>query len=250
MMKRILYILILLVPVFVGLVTGLAPGLAGSNEIITHGNRAQKVVALTFDADMTPKMLADLKHGRIKTWYDRRITETLEKKSVAATIFVTGLFAQTYPEEVKSFARNPLYEIENHSWDHAGFEMPCFGLAKAKNKLSEIMETQKILQNLTGKTPQFFRFPGGCANRSDFEIVKKAGLKVVGWDTVSGDSYLKNPQKIVDQVLRGATGGSIVVMHFSGGPHAPSTALALPKIIAGLCEKGFAFVTVAELLKP
>ena len=197
---------------------------------------------------MTPGMLKEYKAGKIKSWYDQKITEILRKNSVPATIFMTGMWAELYPDVVKDLSSDPLFEIGNHSYDHAAFSIPCYGLPKAENKDAEITKTQDILTNLTGKTPQYFRFPGGCYKDPDLKIVQNLGVKVVEWDVISGDAYLKKAAPIVKQVLKNAQNGSIIVMHFQGGPHAPATSAALQDIIDGLKQKGFSFATISQLL--
>jgi peptidoglycan/xylan/chitin deacetylase (PgdA/CDA1 family) len=225
-----------------------AIGLPASGQIINHGSRSEKVVVLTFDADMTPKMQKDLKSGRVKKWYDERIIQILEKNSVPATIFATGLWAQTYPEAVKKIAKNSLFEIGNHSFSHPAFKSPCYGLAPVKGKEGEVIKTQAILYKLTGQKPKFFRFPGGCFTDEDVSLINNLGLQVIGWDVISGDSVFKNERQISDKVLKEATNGSIVVMHLSDGPNAPKTSAALPAIIKGLKEKGFSFVSLSRLM--
>ena len=219
-------------------------------NVITNGSRENKRVALTFDADMNPKMLKDLRSGKVKSWYDEKIIAKLHGNNVPATIFMTGMWAQQYSNEVKIFAQDPLLEIENHSWDHAGFAMPCYGLPQAINKKDEIMLAQNILQQLTGRTPIFFRFPGGCYSKEDLDLVNQQGLETVGWDTVSGDAFSKNAAQIEKNVINGTSNGSIIVMHLNGGPNAPKTSTTLPAIIKNLHAKGFEFVLLKDLIHP
>jgi peptidoglycan-N-acetylglucosamine deacetylase len=54
-------------------------------------------------------------------------------------------------------------------------------------------------------------------------------------------------EKLVDNVIRKAQLGTIVLIHDVGGNH-PATVQALPGIIAKLKELGYKFVTVSELL--
>ncbi len=64
--------------------------------VINHGPRGKKQLALTFDADMTPKMLRELREGKVTRWYDPAIVATLLENAISATSFVTGLWAETY----------------------------------------------------------------------------------------------------------------------------------------------------------
>lgn len=220
-----------------------------SSTIIEHGPRDKKMIALTFDADMTPLMLKKIQTKEVKTLYDKRITDTLIETSTPATIFITGLWAKTYPEETKAISQNQLFEIANHSLTHGSFTKNCYTLSQVYDKNKEIIETQKILQNLTGLTPKYFRFPGGCYEKEDLKTVNTAGLESVQWDVISGDAFQKDSNKIANTVINKATNGSIIVMHLNGAPNAPGTAKALPSIIKELKKNGYTFVTLSKLLK-
>lgn len=216
---------------------------------ITHGPRTRPLVALSFDADMTPGMQAELKSGRVKSFNNLAVLHFLEKNRIPATFFLTGAWAQVYPETAREIAANPLFEIGNHSQDHLAFQTPCYGLPTAaeSQQAAQITEAQKNIAAITGKTPRYFRFPGGCAGPRQWALVRSLGLQTVHWDVVGGDAGQKDPAVIVRTVLGGVKNGSIVVLHSSGG-HAPATALALPAIVKGLRARGFQFVTVGALL--
>jgi peptidoglycan/xylan/chitin deacetylase (PgdA/CDA1 family) len=80
-----------------------------------NGSRQVAKVALTFDADMTPGMLAQLQSGQARSWYNREVRDILDAEGVRATIFLTGLWTQAYPEVARSLAEDPLFEIGNHT---------------------------------------------------------------------------------------------------------------------------------------
>lgn len=220
-----------------------------SPAIINHGNRDKKLIALTFDADMTPYMKKELSDKKIKSLYDSRITETLIKTSTPATIFITGLWAQTYPKETKEISQNQLFEIANHSLTHSSFTKDCYNLPIATEKTKEITETQKILTDITGIIPKYFRFPGGCYGKDDLKLVADLGMESIGWDAISGDAFQNNSKRIIAAVLDKTTNGSIIVMHINGAPNAPVTYLALPVIIEKLKKENYTFVKLSELLK-
>ena len=217
-------------------------------RVIEHGSRDSNSIALTFDADMTERMEEALRAGTVKGWLDEHILATLEEARVPATFFITGLWARNYPETVRQLSENPLFDIGNHSFDHAAFSGPCYKLPPAVDKRGEVTQTQEILHRLTGRTPRFFRFPGGCFSRLDLARVSLLGLRVVGWDVNSRDAFSADPEAIVTHVLGTTQNGSIIIMHLSGPPNAPATSRALPFIIEGLRSRGFSFVTVSRLL--
>lgn len=223
------------------------------DPIIWHGPRDKKEIALTFDADMTPVMVDWLHNGQIATYDDTRITDFLTQHQIKATFFLTGLWIQSYPSATQELADNPLFELENHSYSHPSMAGYCFDQPQVPTSdyPFEIEKTQSLLEQYTHQTPKYFRFPGGCYDQADLDLVKKEGLQIVHWDDVANDGFNNNEEQIVNNVLEEAQNGSIIVMHM-GSPdsNVPQTANALPAIIDVLQKRGFQFVTVADLLNP
>lgn len=218
--------------------------------IIEHGSRYQYKVALTFDADMTVAMQKMLKLGIVKSWYNQEIKQTLDRENAKATIFFTGLWVETYPKEAKELASDPLIEIGNHSYSHPAFTKNCFRLpfiddSKDKN---EVLSAQQVIKRVTGITPKYFRFPGGCFDKNDLVTVNNLGLKVIHWDVTSADGFNKNPSSIIQTIEPRVQNGSIIVFHLQGGTFAPKTNEALIQIIPYLKKRGYQLVTISELL--
>jgi peptidoglycan/xylan/chitin deacetylase (PgdA/CDA1 family) len=238
--------------------TGPAPPIAASPPardlgFVEHGPRtARRLVALTFDADMTPLMLARLRAGAVHGWYDRSIVDYLRATHTPATIFLTGLWAKTYPGVVNSLAQDRLFELENHSYDHSAFEPQCYGLgvvAAPDRKRSEIVDATAAIVAAGAPIPRYFRFPGGCHNAADLRLIASEGERPVGWDVVSGDPFQPDPAPVVRAVESGAQPGSIVVMHIMGAPNAPATAAALRQIVPALRARGLRFATLRQVLR-
>ena len=202
-----------------------------------------KVVYLTFDADMTPFMKKKLDEKKVSSYYSKDLVNYLENEKIPATIFVTGMFAEIYPDLIREMAKYPDIEIANHSYDHPGFESPCYKLKiinTDKEKIEEMQKTQRILTSLTGVVPKYFRHPGLCHNQQDDLLSQKNGLTVSDAGLTSGDSFNKNPKGIVKVVLSGVHDGSLIIMHL-GGPNAPATYVALKEIVNKLKEEGYVF---------
>lgn len=217
---------------------------------ITHGNRNLPKIALTFDADMTPGMIGELKSGKIKSWYNQKIVDILESRHIPATIFIAGLWAETYPQITTDLSKNPLFEIANHSYSHPRFTPACFALPPLPSwgAKGEFSKSQAALEKATGSAPKYFRFPGGCQTDSDIKLANSYGLTVVGWDDASGDSFNTNRAAIVNSVKTKTQNGSIILFHFHGNKNAPLTADVLPELIDYLQKKGFQFVKLSDLV--
>ena len=82
-----------------------------------HAVTTQKVVALTFDADMTLKMRDELKSGKVASWYNANVIAVLQRENIPATLFLTGLWIEAYPEITKQLSQNPLFELGVESFD-------------------------------------------------------------------------------------------------------------------------------------
>lgn len=220
-------------------------------SVITHGPRDKKVVALTFDADMTPKMKKDLQTGKVSTWYNKKIIDILNADNVPATLFLSGMWIELYPKETVELSKNPLFQLANHSYSHPAFEKKCtaLNLIPHTQDEEEITKTQKLLKDVAGVDNHYFRFPGGCYDDFALNKVHELGLDVVGWDVTSSDAFNPNEGQLITNVLNHAQNGSIILMHMIGNRNAPQTANALPTIIAGLKAKGFGFVKLSELLQ-
>jgi peptidoglycan/xylan/chitin deacetylase (PgdA/CDA1 family) len=105
-----------------------------------HALTSEKVVALTFDADMTPRMSNELKTGKIASWYNQKVIATLREEHVPATLFLAGLWIERYPAVTQDLSSDTLFEIGNHSYSHPGFRSPCYGLGSVQksNQAAEL----------------------------------------------------------------------------------------------------------------
>ncbi len=203
-------------------------------QVVFHGRRDEKRIALTFDACST----------RDVSKYDERITQELIATRTPATIFLGGSWAVEEKEIVKQLAGNPLFELGNHSYTHPHMA----AIADEVRIRRELQRTQAEIHRLTGATPKLFRPPYGEYNERLVSIAAELGLTTVEYDLASGDPDLNaTKDRLMHWVLGKAQPGSIVVMHLNHRRF--HTAEALPGIIAGLRARGFELVTVGELIR-
>lgn len=221
-----------------------------SAKVIFHGPRDRKQVALTFDAEMTDDMKANLLAGRVKNSYDKSIVDILNQTKTPATFFLTGMWIELYPKETGELSNNPLFELGSHSYSDTSYHGFCYGLKQIPStlRIEEIGATEKLLRENAHIDNRLFRFPGGCYTPDDVALVQQADDMVVHWDVVGADGFNNNASQIVRNVTDNVQNGSIIVLHLNGAPTAPKTAEALPEIISKLKAKGFEFVKIYQLL--
>lgn len=228
----------------------LAPGPNGLTRVYTHRTKgaSEKVVALTFDADMTADQGPRAARG--EHFDNPQLIATLRRLKVDATVFMTGRWAEEYPDQARSIGNDPRFEIANHSYSHYAFATPCYGLptVAAPDMASDVQRAFDAFRDAgaTHVVP-YFRFPGGCYDDDALRALTPVGVTAVQWDVVSGDAFAKDPDAVADQVLDGVKPGSLVVMHCTRSA-APVTEEAIRRIVPELRAKGYRFVKVSELM--
>lgn len=201
-------------------------------QVIAHGSREIKKVALTFDACATRK----------PSHYDERVTKVLVDTKTPATIFLGGKWMEEEPEHTKYLASLSQFELGNHSFLH-----PHMTKISTKRMQEELRWTQEVMYTLTGRQATLFRPPYGEYDSTVVKVAAEMGLTTIEYDLPSGDPDVHaTKEKLTEYVVSMAKNGSIIVMHINKrGWH---TAEALPDIIAGLRKRGFTLVTVGELI--
>jgi peptidoglycan-N-acetylglucosamine deacetylase len=202
-------------------------------QVLSHGSRHQKKIALTFDACPSST------HGG----FDVRIIQTLVDSGVPATFFLSGKWIIKHRNQVKMLALVPEFELCNHSYSHPH----CTTISDDSIK-QELERTEFLLNSITGTSLKLFRPPYAEADQRIDSIAQNIGFTTVMYDLASGDpdSTISRDQ-LIRYVVTSARNGSIIVMHVNGrGWH---TSEALPEIIHALRAKGFIFLKVSELLK-
>jgi peptidoglycan/xylan/chitin deacetylase (PgdA/CDA1 family) len=197
---------------------------------IRHGDRGEKLVALTFDACPT----------RLEPGYDAAIVKALLDSGVDATMFLSGSWVRKHEEQAVELARH--FEIASHGYTHTHYDEQT-----PEWILADLAKAQRRIVEVTGKRPRFFRPPAIKWDEVTIEQARKLGLRTVTYDVASGDPdpNLK-ADAIVRYVLWKTKPGSVLIFHVNGKGW--TTAATLPEIIAGLRRRGYRFVTVSELL--
>ncbi|CAM5636099.1 putative Chitooligosaccharide deacetylase [Streptomyces afghaniensis 772] len=227
----------------------LAPGPAGLTPVFEHGPRTRgRTVALTFDADMTAGQGARAAAG--ERFDHPRLISTLRALKVPATVFMTGRWAEQYPDQARSIGRDPLFEVANHSYSHYAYTPDCYGLPTVPEgrMRSDVERAYAAFRKAGVADPMpYFRFPGGCYDRRALKALTPTGVTAVQWDVVGGDAFETDPDVVARQVLDGVRPGSVVVLHCTRSA-APATERAVRAIVPGLRREGFRFVKVSELI--
>lgn len=192
---------------------------------VERGEDEEKVVALTFDAAW----------GADKT---RGIVDILAEHKARGTFFLVGFWLDKYPEETAAIAEAGM-EIGNHSANH--LNMPRLN---EETMREEILSVNERINELTGKTPTYFRAPYGDYSDKLMTVVEELGMVGVQWSIDSLDWKGLSAKQIVERVVPNAKNGDIILFH-NNSDHVLD---ALPLVLMGLEAKGFSFVGLSELV--
>lgn len=206
-------------------------------EVEKFGHASNRSIALTFDDGPDP------------TWTPQ-ILEVLKENHVPGTFFVVGEAVQKEP----ALVRQELAEghvLGNHTFSH-----PHLKHLSALRVRTELNSTERAIESATGSGTRLFRppFDTDTTLRSVDALAPlaeaaKMDYLVVGGDIDASDYQRPGVAVIVDNVLRELTedGPNIVVMHDGGGDRS-QTVQALRTLIPSLKQRGYRFVSVAQLL--
>src|SRR4030042_2456586 len=146
---------------------------------INRGNPNKKQIIFTFDG------------GAGNNSADK-ILEIAQKYNLKLTFFMTGKFAEKYPDTIKKIAASG-HEIFNHTYSH-----PHLTQISDEQIREEFTKAEDIISNLTGTTTKpFFRAPYGERNQHILEVAQSLGYQSVFWTT---DALDWMPDKTAEQV--------------------------------------------------
>jgi peptidoglycan/xylan/chitin deacetylase (PgdA/CDA1 family) len=193
---------------------------------VTHGDRAQRMVALTFDdgpSGRTPAILRVLAHHRAH-----------------ATFFVVGRATRGMEPILRHIAATG-NELADHTYSHADL------LAlREPGRRRELQWTRGLVARATGVQPRFFRPPYGATGPAINRLGRSLGLIPVLWSVDSRDWQLPGTKAIVRRVLANVQPGAIVLMHDGGGDRR-ETLRALPAILRALTRRHLEVVTLSRM---
>ncbi len=164
-----------------------------------------------------------------------RLLNLLNKYEIKATFFVVGQKAERHPETVLQIHQND-HVIGNHSYTHPHL------IFKSKEVIEEeIIRTDEILLEITGKRPTLFRPPYGQFGLAVLSVLKSTNYRMVLWSASLQDYKAKtSTEKIQARMKKYVRPGKIVLMH-DGHLQSPHMLKALENILDGIKEQNLKF---------
>lgn len=157
-------------------------------------NTSDKVFAISFDDGPNDE-------------FTDKILNILDEKNVSANFFCIGENIKKHPKISKRISENHL--LANHSYSHSNL----FDIFPTKRVISEIIDTNNLIKEITGKENVYFRPPFGVTNPNIGKAIKKLNLKSIGWSIRTLDTTNKSEKNIFEDFKKNISGGDIVLLH-------------------------------------
>jgi peptidoglycan-N-acetylglucosamine deacetylase len=196
-------------------------------ELVTAVETTDRVVALTFDDG--PGAHTD------------SILDLLREAGAVATFFVVGRSLERHPELARRIVEEG-HELGNHSYSHRALV-----LVSPKTVRHEVEKTDSLIRAAGAAGPIYFRPPYGKRLVTLPWYLSRTDRTTVLW-TLEPDSWFRDRARMAQHVLDNVRPGAIILLHVELTARAEERA-ALPAMIAGLREQGYAFVTVSRLME-
>jgi len=192
-----------------------------------HSNHASvnPTISLTFD------------DGPDITWTPK-VLDLLKKYNAKATFFVIGSQVQKYPELVKRIIEEG-HELGNHTYSHS----ETFGFKTREKVEQELVKTNEVVKNVTGKKLNLYRPAFGVTNPRIASVVTKLNLLVIGWSVRSLDTK-NSKEKVLTKLKKSIQKGDIVLLHDTSD----KTVQILTQLLIFLETKKLKSVPVSTLL--
>lgn len=185
--------------------------------------------------------------------YTPQVLDILDRYGIKATFFCVGDLAREHPQTVRMIhERGHLVGIHSscHAWRLFSQTPPA--------ALKDICAAGEVLSGITGYFPALYRPPVGIKTPAQMLAVWRLGLKYAAWSrrAVDGGRRILTAE-IAARLARTARGGDVVLLHdgklrmngktLTTQDHETAIRENLPRMIAGLKERGFGFARVDEL---
>ncbi|PWC90877.1 polysaccharide deacetylase [Azospirillum sp. TSH100] len=178
------------------------------------------------DPDVTPAVLDLLDHAKAK-----------------ASFFCIAERAARHPALVQAIVGRG-HTVENHSWHHS-HRFAAMGIRAIRR---EVGEAQRILTDLAGRPPRFFKPPAGLRNPLLEPALSSFGLRLATWTRRGYDAVRRNPVGVERRLVRNLAAGDLLMLHDGSAARdadgRPVVLTVLPHLLATLTARRLTAVSL------
>ncbi|MEH6763902.1 MAG: polysaccharide deacetylase family protein [Aequorivita antarctica] len=188
---------------------------------------SENLISITFDDGPNPE-------------FTPKVLSLLKKHQAKATFFLIGKKVEKHPDLVRQILTEG-HTIANHSYSHS----KNFGFFSAEKIATELMQTNSLLKEITGKELKLFRPPFGVTNPNIKKALRRTGHQSIGWSKRSYDTTNISEEKILKRITSNLKKGDIILLHDSSA----KTVAVLEQLLLFLQSHKLQSVQVDRLLE-
>ena len=170
--------------------------------------------------------------------YTARLLDMLDRLQVRATFFAVGTQIDRYPQLVQRELQAG-HTVASHTWNH-----PQLSTLADSQIQQQIDSTNDAMRRAINRPARYLRPPYGDYDDRVLKLLAARQMSAVLWNVDTRDWADHNSDLVCHRAVNGATPGSIILLH---DIHLTSVN-AVPCIVEGLRARGFAMVTIEQLL--
>lgn len=162
----------------------------------------------------------------------------LAKHNVKVIFFINGNHDKANPGVIKK-EYDAGHAVGNHTWSHQNLKQ-----IKEDKALKEIDNTTKLIADITGSNPRFFRSPFGISSEFSRAHVKKNNMIAMNWSgsTLDWEKSAKDKKVFINNVMKDLHPGMIILMH-----EHEWDVNALDDLLTEIEKKGYTFLDPKEV---
>ncbi|MGM8212815.1 polysaccharide deacetylase family sporulation protein PdaB [Virgibacillus sp. W0430] len=195
--------------------------------VLSKGNADENSIALTFNISWGEEKVYD-------------ILKQLDQHDVQATFFVSGEWAERHPSILEKIVEN------KHELGMLGYRYKSYLDQDINEVRKDLLHAIEVFKKLGYKDVRLLRTPSGHFNKEIITLAKELNFNVIHWNINPNDWKNPGSTAIINTVMDKTSNGDIILLHASDS--AKQTAKSLDTILPGLKTKGFAFVSITELM--
>jgi peptidoglycan/xylan/chitin deacetylase (PgdA/CDA1 family) len=195
---------------------------------ISAANPDKKQVVFTFDAGAGANSFV-------------KILEIAKNHNIKTTFFITGNFAEKFPDLVRQAAGQG-HEIFNHTFSH-----PHLTQMTDEQIENELIQAEQIISNITGAaTLPYFRPPYKERDKRVLAIARGLGYQSVVW-TIDALDWMngKTDQEVKQRIYDNLKPGALILMHAGDN----ITGNILDEVFTHAESQGYKIVSLTEGIK-
>jgi peptidoglycan/xylan/chitin deacetylase (PgdA/CDA1 family) len=205
----------------------------GPNMNRLHGPAVERgEVAITIDDGPDPEVTP-------------AVLDLLDAHAVRATFFCIAERARAHPQLCRQIVARG-HSVQNHSRDHSH----RFSLLGPGGFAREIGAAQRMLADVTGHLPRYFRAPAGVRNPLLGPVLQRLDLELVSWTRRGYDTVQRRPARVLARLSHALAAGDILLLHDGNAARAadgrPVLLAVLPALLHELALHGLRAVTLPQ----